>query len=177
MMESEIAVGSGLELTCSKDDLVGALGVVSRAVSTRGAVQVLAGVLFHATAGSLELAATDMELSLRTRIDASVSGEGALVVPGKLIADLARLLPADEVTITYRPEDGAAEIRSGTYTSRVNVFAAEDFPRLPSVEVSLQEVEAPALLETIERVSRSASRDESRPVLKGSSCASSRTSL
>ncbi len=167
MMESEIAVGSGLELTCSKDDLVGALGVVSRAVSTRGAVQVLAGVLFHATAGSLELAATDMELSLRTRIDASVTGEGALVVPGKLIADLARLLPADEVTITYRPEDGAAEIRSGTYTSRVNVFAAEDFPRLPSVEVSLQEVEAPALLETIERVSRSASRDESRPVLTG----------
>jgi DNA polymerase-3 subunit beta len=167
MMESEIAVGSGLELTCSKDDLVGALGIVSRAVSTRGAVQVLAGVLFHATSGSLELAATDMELSLRTRIDASVSGEGALVVPGKLVADLARLLPADDVTITYRPEDGVAEIRSGTYTSRVNVFAAEDFPRLPSVDVALQEIDAPALLETIERVSRSASRDESRPVLTG----------
>ena len=103
MMESEIAVGSGVQLTCSKDDLVGALGVVSRAVSTRGAVQVLSGVLLQASAGSLEIAATDMELSLRTRIDASVDGEGAVVLPGKLIADLARLLPADEVSIVYRP--------------------------------------------------------------------------
>jgi DNA polymerase-3 subunit beta len=167
MMESEIAVGSGVQLTCSKDDLVGALGVVSRAVSTRGAVQVLSGVLLQASAGSLELAATDMELSLRTRIDASVDGEGAVVLPGKLIADLARLLPADEVSIVYRPEDGTAEIRSGSYTSRLNVFAAEDFPRLPSVDVPLQGIAAPSLLATIERVSRSASRDESRPVLTG----------
>src|SRR5512139_3056891 len=111
MMESDIAVGSGLELRCSKDALVGALGVVSRAVSTRGAVQVLGGVLLQATAGSVELAATDMELSLRTRIEASVDGEGSLVVPGKLINDIARLLPAEDVTISYRPEDGAAEIR------------------------------------------------------------------
>ena len=167
MMESEIAVGSGVELRCSKDALVGALGVVSRAVSTRGAVQVLGGVLLHATAAGLELAATDMELSLRTRIDASVTGEGAVVVPGKLINDLARLLPADEVSIAYRPEDGAVEIRSGSYTSRLNVFAAEDFPRLPSVDVALHTVAAGSLLETVERVSRSASRDESRPVLTG----------
>jgi DNA polymerase III subunit beta len=167
MMESDIAVGSGLELRCSKDALVGALGVVSRAVSTRGAVQVLGGVLLQATAGSVELAATDMELSLRTRIEASVDGEGSLVVPGKLINDIARLLPAEDVTISYRPEDGAAEIRSGSYTSRLNVFAAEDFPRLPAVEVPLHAVDAPALLETIDRVSRSASRDESRPVLTG----------
>jgi DNA polymerase-3 subunit beta len=167
MMESEIAVDSQVHLTCAKDELVAALGVVSRAVSTRGAVQVLSGILVQAGAGGAELAATDMELSLRTRIDAGVEGGGSLVIPGKLLADLARLLPADEVSIRYRPEDGAAEIRSGSYSSRVNVYAAEDFPRLPDTDVSLQEVSAPALLETIERVARSASRDESRPVLTG----------
>jgi DNA polymerase-3 subunit beta len=47
------------------------------------------------------------------------------------------------------------------------VFAAEDFPRLPSIDVPLQEVGAASLLETVQRVSRAASRDESRPVLTG----------
>lgn len=171
MIESELGVGEGVandvKLTCAKDELVAALATVSRAVSTRGSVQVLGGVLLHAQAGALALAATDMELSLRTSIDASVEGEGALVIPGKLLVDLARLLPEDEVSLSYRPEDGAAEIRSGSYSSRVNVYAAEDFPRLPSIDVPLQEIEAGALLATIERVSRSASRDESRPVLTG----------
>lgn len=167
MMESDTVVGSSVDVTCSKDDLVAALGVVSRAVSTRGSVQVLGGVRLQAGPGTIELAATDMELSLRTSIPASVQGDGALVVPGKLLADLARLLPADEVKISYRPEDGTAEISSGAYTSRVNVFAAEDFPRLPAVDVPLQRIDAPALLSTIDRVARSASRDESRPVLTG----------
>jgi DNA polymerase-3 subunit beta len=49
----------------------------------------------------------------------------------------------------------------------LNVFAAEDFPRLPAVDVPLQEVDATALLDTVQRVSRAASRDESRPVLTG----------
>jgi DNA polymerase III subunit beta len=168
MMESDTsALEAQVDVTCAKDDLVAALGVVSRAVSTRGSVQVLGGVRLQAGPGSVELAATDMEVSLRTSFPASVTGDGALVVPGKLLSDLARLLPDDEVSISYRPDEGTAEIRSGAYTSRVNVFAAEDFPRLPSVDVPLQRIAAPALLTTIDRVSRSASRDESRPVLTG----------
>ncbi len=167
MIETDIAVGSTVRITCTKDDLVTRLGTVSRAVSTRGAVQVLAGVLVQARDGLLELAATDMELSLRTTLPASVEGEGSLVVPGRLLLELVRLLPADEVTISYRPEDGTAEISSGAYSSRVNVFAAEDFPRLPTVDVPLHAIAAPSLLSTIERVARAASRDESRPVLTG----------
>jgi DNA polymerase III beta subunit, N-terminal domain len=59
------------------------LGVVARAVSTRTAVQILAGVLLHAERGWLQLAATDMQLSLRSSLDADVDGEGAVVVPGR----------------------------------------------------------------------------------------------
>jgi DNA polymerase-3 subunit beta len=47
------------------------------------------------------------------------------------------------------------------------VYAAEDFPRLPPVDVALHAVARASLLDTIERVSRAASRDESRPVLTG----------
>jgi DNA polymerase III subunit beta len=49
----------------------------------------------------------------------------------------------------------------------VNVFSAEDFPRLPSVDVPSHTIAATGLLETIDKVARAASRDESRPVLTG----------
>ena len=167
MMETDIAVGAGLKITCDRDELAARLGAVSRVVSSRGTVQVLAGVLLHAQGGLLELAATDMELSLRTTLAAQIEGDGAVVVPGKLLVDLTRLLPAGQVTIEYRPEDGVAEITAGSYASRLNIFAAEDFPRLPSVDVPLHAIETASLLDTVDRVSRSASRDESRPVLTG----------
>ena len=108
-----------------------------------------------------------MELSLRTTLAAQVEGDSSVVVPGKLLVDLARLLPAAEVTIEYRPEDGVAHISSGSYSSKLNVFSAEDFPRLPSVDPAPHTIATASLLETVDRVARSASKDESRPVLTG----------
>jgi len=166
-METEIVAATSLKITCSRDELVSKLGIVSRAVSTRGAVQVLSGVLLRGEGGRLELAATDMEISLRATLTAELEGEGAVVVPGKLLSDLARLLPESEVVIEYRPEEGVVQIASGSYSSRLNTYSAEDFPRLPTVEAQLHAIDRAALLETVERVARSASRDESRPVLTG----------
>jgi DNA polymerase-3 subunit beta len=167
MMETDTVVGSSIRVTVDRDELAAGLQLVSRAASSRGTVQVLAGVGIRAAEGLLELEATDMELSLRTTVPATVEGEGALVVPAKLLGDIVRLLPSGAVTLAHRPEDGAATIEAGSYSSRLNVFAVEDFPRLPSVDVPLQEVDATALLDTVQRVSRAASRDESRPVLTG----------
>ncbi|MEX2210846.1 MAG: DNA polymerase III subunit beta [Gaiellaceae bacterium] len=168
MIETDIVVGSGMKLTCAKDELADRLALVSRAVSTRSAVQVLQGVLLRAEGGKLELAATDMELSLRASLEAEVEDEGAVVVPGRLLGDIARLLPAGDVSITYKPEDGLVHVECGPASYRVHTYSVEDFPRLPDVEgAQTFSVDAPALLDTINRVVRSASRDESRPVLTG----------
>jgi len=167
MMETDTVVGSSIRVTVDRDELASGLQLVSRAASSRGTVQVLGGVGIRAAEGLLELEATDMELSLRTTVPATVEGEGTLVVPAKLLGDIVRLLPPGEVTLAHTSEEGAATIQAGSYSSRLNVFAAEDFPRLPSVDVPLQEVDATALLDTVQRVSRAASRDESRPVLTG----------
>lgn len=165
--EAGMAVGAGIKISVAREELVAKLGVVSRAVSTRGTVQVLSGILLSADAGALTLAATDMELSLRTTLDAQIEGDGAVVIPGKPLVELARLLPESEVTIEYRPEEGTVQIVSGSYSSRLHVFNAEDFPRLPAVDAQLHSIDRDALLETVDRVARSASRDESRPVLTG----------
>src|ERR687887_86320 len=169
MLEAETVVSSGtMKVTCSREELTQKLAVVSRGVSTRTAVQILGGILLSAEAGRLMLAATDMELSLRASLDAQVEGEGAVVVPGRFPVELTRLLPDAEVSIEQRADEGVIHIRSGSFESRLNTYTAEDFPRLPDVaSLERHTVDRDALLETIARVSRSASRDESRPVLTG----------
>src|SRR5438067_1192159 len=169
MLDAETVVGSGtMKVACSREELTQKLGVVSRGVSTRTAVQILGGILLRAEGGRLMLAATDMELSLRASLEARVEGQGSVVVPGRLLVELTRLLPDAEVSIEQRPDEGVIHVRSGPFESRLNTYTAEDFPRLPDVEaLDRHTVDRDALLETIARVSRSASRDESRPVLTG----------
>src|SRR5919197_5444061 len=170
MIESNTMVGAetGMKLVCQRDELSQKLGLVSRAVSTRASVQILSGVFLRTEGGRLHLAATDMELSLRSSLEAQVNGEGSAVVPGRLLVDLVRLLPASEVTFEHRADEGVVHITCGTSTAALHTYAAEDFPRLPDLDaVGTFTVDREALLGTIARVSRSASRDESRPVLTG----------
>src|SRR6266581_3384579 len=168
MIESNTMVGMGMKVVCQRDELSQKLGVVARAVSTRASVQILSGVLLRAEAGRLHLAATDMELSLRSSIEADVDGEGSVVVPGRLLVDLVRLLPASEVMFEHRAEEGVVHVTCGASTASLHTYAAEDFPRLPDLDaVGTFTVDRETLLDTVARVSRSASRDESRPVLTG----------
>lgn len=168
MIETEAIVGTGLRISVSKDELVAALGVVSRAVSTRTSVQILSGILLEARGGEVQLAATDMELSLRATVAAQVDGDGAIVLPGKTFADIARLLPADEVVIEHKPAESVAHVTSGSASYTLHTYNPEDFPRLPALDaVETFSVDRESLLETITRVARAASRDESRPVLTG----------
>ena len=162
-----MATDTALRISCSKAELSAALGVVSRAVSTRGAVQVLGGILLQAENDRLTLAATDMEISLRASVSGEIEGDASVVVPGRLLTDLVRLLPDDNVTLAHEGGEGVLSVTSGSHSSRLNVYSAEDFPRLPPLDVSLHRIETQALLETIDKVGRAASRDESRPVLTG----------
>src|SRR5438105_12053705 len=134
MIDSEIVVGTGLKVSVSREELSLKLGVVSRGVSTRTAVLVLGGIQLRAEAGRLHLAATDMELSLRASLECSVDGEGEVVVPGRLLLDIARSLPSDDVAIEHRPEEAAVTVTSGSANYRLHTYSAEDFPRLPDVE-------------------------------------------
>jgi DNA polymerase-3 subunit beta len=108
-----------------------------------------------------------MEISLRASITGEFSGDAAVVVPGRLLPDVVRLLPDESVTLTHEEGDGVLAVVSGSHSSRLNVYSAEDFPRLPPLDIPLQRIDAAALLRTIDKVGRAASRDESRPVLTG----------
>jgi DNA polymerase-3 subunit beta len=116
----------------------------------------------------LELAATDMEVSLRLSVEAQVEGDGAVVAPGRLLVDLARLLPDSEVVLEHRSEQGVLEVTCGPASYKLNTYSAEDFPKLPDATgAQTFTVDSDTFLSTVSKVARSASRDESRPVLTG----------
>jgi DNA polymerase III subunit beta len=167
MIDSETVALGVLKATVSRDQLAEKVSIVARALSTRASVLVLGGIHLRTVEGGLELSATDMELSLRATVEADVGGEGQVVVPGRLLLDIARALPDAEATLEYVAEESVLLITSGSASYRVHTYSAEDFPHLPDTDAPLQPADREALLSTIARVSRSASRDESRPVLTG----------
>jgi DNA polymerase-3 subunit beta len=159
---------TALKITSSRDELAAGVQLVGRAVSARTSVQILAGILLRAGESKLELAATDMEMSLRGTVPAEVEEEGAVVVPGRLLVDIVRLLLPGEVLLEYQPGEGILRLTSGSSEYQLHTYAADDFPRLPEPSTErLAQVDREAFLETIGKVGRASSRDESRPVLTG----------
>ena len=168
MASIDTVAATTMRVVCGKDELAEKLQLVGRGVSTRTTVQILAGIMLRAGGGRLHLSATDMEISVRDSLDAQVEEEGAVVVPGRLLVDIVRLLPSGEVTLEHRADEGVARLTCGSASYSLNTYGPEDFPRLPEIEPdSAFAVEREAFLDTIGRVGRSASRDESRPVLTG----------
>lgn len=144
------------------------LGIAVRGVSTRSAIQTLAGVLVRADGGTIELQATDMELGIRVRVEANPEKEGAVVLPGRLLLDVVRSLPKDDLSLEHRTSEHDVEVVSGPAKFHLRTLPLDDFPKLPEAAgASTMRVPAEAFVETVARVARSASRDETRPHLTG----------
>jgi DNA polymerase-3 subunit beta len=157
-----------VKLEASAGHLLAQLQTVARVASTRSAVQALSGVQVVAENGRVELRATDMEVGLRVPLEADVSREGVVVLPARLTLDVVRSLPADTVSIELRPSEHDVEIVAGSATFHIRTLRAEDFPPFPEPDGDgVVTVPGQAFIETILKVARSASRDETRPILTG----------
>jgi DNA polymerase-3 subunit beta len=156
-----------LKLTTKRDELVSKLSIVSRAVSTRAATQSLSGILLSADESGVTLCATDLEMGLKTGLAADAEGTGTILLPGRLLAELARSLGDPTVEIELRETEHDVEIRSGGSSFHLRILQSEDFPAFPDEEGEPLTIPAAALASTIELVARAASRDDMRPVLTG----------
>jgi DNA polymerase III subunit beta len=158
-----------MKLSLSAAELLTQLQTTTRVASARSAVQALSGVMISATEGSKpELLATDMEIGLRVPLAAEVARSGSAVLPARLLLDVARSLPSQDLTMELRNAEQDVEIICGPTTFHLRTLRAEDFPTLPSPAAETRvELPAAAFVQTVTRVARSASRDETRPVLTG----------
>jgi DNA polymerase III subunit beta len=155
-----------MKLTCDRSALVDKLAILSRGVSTRLVLPVLSGILLQAGEGRLELFSTDMEISIKASLGAEIEGEGEVVVPARLFSDVVRNLPGD--TVTIEATETTALIQGGQARFSLNSWSASDFPQTSTFDMTGSFVVGrEPFVETLSKVGRAASRDETRPILTG----------
>jgi DNA polymerase-3 subunit beta len=155
-----------MKFTCDRSALVDKLGVLARGVSTRSALPVLSGILLQAGEGRLDLFSTDMELSIKADFATTVERDGEIVVPARLFSDVVRNLPDDDVVI--EAGEAAVKVSAGRAAFSLNAWAAADFPQTSTFDMAgAFDVEREPFVETLNKVGRAASRDETRPILTG----------
>ncbi len=155
-----------MKFRCERDVLAEAIGNAGRAVASRsGALPILSGLLVRAEAERVELAGSDLELTIRVSVAAECDEGGAAVLPARLFGDIVRALEPGAVAVDVG--DDEARIESGSSKFSLRVLAAEDFPRLPEVAGSGIRMDSSALAEALRQVIPAASRDDARPILTG----------
>ena len=129
-----------MKISSSTSELLHHLQTLARVASTRSAIQALSGVRIIAEDGSIELQATDTELSIRVPLNGTVDRPGSVVLPARLLLEVVRQLGAPEVSLELRSEDQDVEVQSGTaqYHLRFITFrpSHHERPGLPHTSYS-----------------------------------------
>ncbi|MGD0707297.1 MAG: DNA polymerase III subunit beta [Anaerolineaceae bacterium] len=157
-----------MKVAVSQQNLAHGLSVVSRAVSPRSTLPVLANVLVATDEGRLRLSATNLELGITCWIPAQISDEGSITVPARTFVDLISTLPSDPISLTLDSKTQTLNVQCGASVTDIKGIDAQEFPPMPVPELS----EGIALnvadfKEMIQQVVFAASSDEARPVLQG----------
>jgi DNA polymerase-3 subunit beta len=158
-----------MRISCLRQDLAGALNIVSKAVSTRSTIPAMKGILMEASSdGKVLLASSDSDISIQYTLEADVEETGIIVLPAKLFSDIIRSVPESQITITTRDELHAV-IRSVNSEFNIVGLDADDFPRFETPGNNAQHIQLPALLfkDMIAQTSFAASTDDSRGIITG----------
>jgi DNA polymerase-3 subunit beta len=157
-----------MRLSLLQENLARGLSTVSRAVSPRSTLPVLANVLVATEDGRLRLSGTNLELGITTWIGAKIEDEGSTTVPARTFADLVNTLPSEKVEMELTTRTQTLNVRAGTFNNNIKCIDAQEFPPMPpadldgGIELNLED-----LREMISQVAFAASSDDARPVLTG----------
>lgn len=155
-----------MHLEADRDALVECSQAVLRVVSPRATHPVLGGVRITAKDGTVELAATDLELFVAVTEEFATPEDGVCVLPGKLFGEVLRSLPSGRVSL--QAKGGEAVIQGGKAKFSLTTLTVEDFPEFAEVaDRSSATADAAELARALRQVVRAASTDEVRPVLTG----------
>lgn len=157
-----------MKVTVLQENLARGLSIVSRAVSPRSTLPVLANVLIATDEGRLRLSSTNLELGITCWIGAKIEEEGSTTVPARTFGDLVATLPDAQVNLQLDSQTQTLTVRSGTSHNDIKGIDAQEFPPLPTPDFeNAIQINVADFKEMIQQVSFAASTDESRPVLMG----------
>jgi len=157
-----------MKVTVLQENLARGLSTVSKAVSPRSTLPVLANILIASDEGRLRLSATNLELGITCWIPARIDEEGSTTVPARTFGDLVSTLPNDQVNLKLDVKTQTLNVRGGTSTNDIKCIDAQEFPPLPVPDFDgAVQINSGDFREMIHQVAFAASTDEARPVLMG----------
>ena len=157
-----------MNISVMQENLARGLGTVSRAVSSRATLPVLANVLLKTENSGLKLTATNLEIGINCWVPGKVTEEGEITVPAKLLTDLVASLPNQRIDLVLSPKDRTLKLTCGNNRSSIKGIEADEFPVVAAIgDTPATSVDARVLREALGEVVFAAASDESRPILTG----------
>ncbi|MET8338619.1 DNA polymerase III subunit beta [Streptosporangium canum] len=153
-----------MKFQVNRDVLADAVAWVARALPNRPALPVLSGLLLEAD-DDLVLSAFDYDVSARASIEADVAEPGRVLIPGRILAEITRSLPAEPVEIVTSGSE--AVLTCGSAEFGLLTMPVEDFPTLPSMPPKIGAVGGGVFASAVGQVAPATSRDETLPMLTG----------
>ena len=157
-----------MKASVTQQHLAHGLSIVSRAVSPRSTLPVLANVLVATDEGRLRLSATNLELGITCWIPAQIQEEGSITVPARTFVDLVGTFPTDLVQLSLDARTQTLCVVCNSSAHEIKGIDAQDFPPVPVPDLSEGvDLDLTSFKEMIQQVAFAASVDEARPVLQG----------
>ena len=161
-----------MKFTIKRELLLESLNKVSKAISTKNLIPVLAGIKFDLTKKKLTLTASDNDIIIQTSIvseneDFKIEKEGSIIIQGKYILDIVRKLPDEYINIEV-----IDELKILVYTENsefnLNGISEKEYPNIDlSVSKNKIEIDSKTFKDIVSQTAFAASYEESKPVLTG----------
>jgi DNA polymerase-3 subunit beta len=157
-----------MKLSVMQENLARGLSVVSRAVSSRSTLPVLANVLLRTEDAGLKLTATNLEIGITYWVPGRIDEDGATTVPARLLNDLVASLPSSEKVELELGDGETLHLRAGRFATHVKGIEADEFPSIAPVgERPTTRVSQRILRRGLDETTFAAASDEARPILTG----------
>ena len=154
-----------MKLRIERDALADAVAWAARTLPSKPTYPVLSGVLLVAGEDRVQLSSTDQAVSSQVGFDAEIAEPGEVVVSGKLLADIAKALPAQPVSIVLEGSRLVADLRAGVLHPADP--AGDGVPRTARPPADPGQDLGLAFADAVAQVAFAASRDDTLPVLTG----------
>src|SRR3954470_2425431 len=118
-----------MELVVRKNDLLRELQLFQGIVERKNTIPILANVLMEAKGDQVSFLATDLEVGLRSKCQATIAKGGSLTLPAKKFFEIIKALPETDIRIAE--DKGGVKVAADRFDSRMQTLPREDFPPLP----------------------------------------------
>jgi DNA polymerase-3 subunit beta len=153
-----------MKFVVERDSLVDAVNWVSKSISNRPITTALLGIVIDASE-EITLSGSDLETSAKAKFKAEVSQKGKVLVPGRLLAEISRSLPAKPISFVL--EGTRVLVSAGSAKFTLPTLPLSEYPTLPELPVASGSLNSDLFATAVNQVAIAAGKDDSLPTLTG----------